>query len=74
MSKESRSIERIEARREARWPSKAEILETQGMKYVTFVVPIVPFNLWADHLATTGKRPTERVWELITKDMKGEIV
>jgi len=70
---EQRRLERLAERKAKRGPTKEEILTAQGKKYVTFVVPIEPFNLWAAGIHERGSRPNDRIWELIVKDMKGQI-
>jgi len=72
-TKEERRVRRLEERKAKRGPTKEELLKKEGKRFVNFVVPIVPFELWANFITSQGGKPNERLWELIVKDMKGEL-
>lgn len=68
--KEERFTRRLEERRATRGPTKDELLAAEGLKYVTFCLPIQLFDLWVKGVMATGERPNDRIKTLIVKDMK----
>jgi len=72
-AKEAKFKRRLEERKAKRGATKQELLAAQGMKYVTFCLPIQLFDLWAEAVVEAGKTPNDRIKELIIKNMKGQI-
>lgn len=70
--KEEKFLRRLAERRARRGPTKSEILEAQGLKFVTFCLPIQLFDLWVKGVGTMRETPNDRIKALIIKDMKGD--
>ncbi len=69
--KEENRLRRIAERRAKRGPTKAEQLASEGLKFVTFCLPIQLIDVWAQGVEMSGEKPNDRIKALIIKDMKG---
>jgi hypothetical protein len=69
--KEEKFLRRLEERKAARGPTKAERLAAAGLKYATFCLPIQLFDLWVSGVESRGETPNNRIKSLIIQDMKG---
>jgi len=72
-TKEAKFQRRLEERKAKRGATKSDALAEQGLKYVTFCLPIQLFDIWAGAVVETGKTPNDKIKELIIWDMKGGI-
>lgn len=66
--KQIRYEARIAERKAKKKPSKTELLESEGKRFVNFVVDVEMFNKWASVCESKGIKPNERFTEIVIQD------
>lgn len=62
---------RSEERKALRKPTKAELLEKEGLRFFNFVMNIEHTQKWCAMCESKGIKPNDRIIELIKNDMDG---